>query len=134
MRNPWSFLIFLSVVLLVTGLIHFFLYRGLVRGLSITSPALLWPLRALAVLLALSYVIARWMDGWAPHGAVVAAHWTASIWLGLMFHLLWTGLALSIVKIALRLTGVWGLLAPHHAAMGKAAVLGVVATAVGASA
>jgi predicted MPP superfamily phosphohydrolase len=125
MRNPLAFLIFLVVVLVISGLIHLFLYRGLVRGLSITSPTALWPLRATAVLLAVSYPLARWMDQWAPEGPLVAAHWIASLWMGLMFHLLWLGLAFFLLKMLLVVTGLWSRLEPAHASLGRSAVLTV---------
>jgi len=129
MRNLWSFLLFLSIVLLITGLIHLFLYRGLVRGLGISSPAVLWPLRLLAVLLTVSYPLARWMDSWAPDGVVTGAHWISSVWIGLMLHLLWAGILLWLIKAVLWATGAWGRLGAHHATLGRSAVGVVVLTA-----
>ena len=130
MRSPWSFLIFFGVFFLVSGLIHFFLYRGVVRGLSISSPAALWTLRFLAVLLAVSYPLVRWLDTWAPDPVIVLAHWTASVWIGLMWHLLWSGFLLWLVKMLLVLSGAWGRLETHHTLLGKSAVGLVVALAV----
>jgi predicted MPP superfamily phosphohydrolase len=131
MRDSWStFLIFLSIVLLIAGLIHLFLYKGLVRGLGISSPTVLWSLRAAAVLLALSYVLARWMDSWAPDSLVTIGHWTASIWLGLMWHMLWVGLLLWFGKTLLRIVGIWSRLEAHHAMLGKTAVVLVAGAAV----
>ena len=123
-------LLFVGIVLAISGGIHLFLYRGLVRGLSITSPAVLWPLRVLAAVLAVSYVLARWLDGFAPPGVVLGAHWIASVWVGLMFHLFWIGLAFFFAKVLLVLTGGWARLAPWHPAIGRGAVLSVAATAV----
>lgn len=50
---------FLVTVITILGLLHWFLYARLVSALELTSPAVLWPLRLLAVFLALSYLIAR---------------------------------------------------------------------------
>lgn len=98
-----SQLIFLGVFLLVIGGIHAFLYRRLVRGLSIESRPVRWTLRALAVLLALSYPLTRWLDTFAPEGVLFAAHWIAGMWLGLMFQLFWMGLDVWLVSRVLRL-------------------------------
>lgn len=121
---------FVLVVLLVAGLIHWFLYRGLVRGLGIESAAALWALRSVAVLLAGSYVLARWIDGFAPFPVIVGAHWIASVWLGLMFHLFWLGLLFWIVKALLWAVGLWSRLEPWHAAIGRSAVSVVALAAV----
>ncbi|MCX6601411.1 MAG: metallophosphoesterase [bacterium] len=100
-------ILFVLVVLLATGLFHWFLYARLVTALNIASPALLWPLRSLAVFLALSYFIARLSERHAPEAVVHALHWIASIWMGLMWELLWITLLLYLVKVALLLGGVW---------------------------
>jgi len=100
-------ILFILVVLLVSGLFHGFLYARLVTALNIASPVLLWPLRSLAVFLALSYFMARLSEGHAPEPVVHALHWIASIWMGLMWELLWITLLLYLVKVALLLGGVW---------------------------
>jgi hypothetical protein len=101
-------IVFVLVVLLVSGLFHGFLYLRLVTALDIASPALLWPLRWLAVFLALSYFVARLSERHAPETVVHALHWIASIWMGLMWELLWITLLLYLVKVALLIGGVWG--------------------------
>jgi len=100
-----SMVLFLGAFLLVMGGIHAFLYRGLVVGLGITSPGALWALRALAVLLVVSYPLARWLDGFAPALVVRAAHMVADTWFGLMFQLFWIGLVVWLVGRLLRLVG-----------------------------
>ncbi len=100
--DPWSFAIFLSVVLLVLGIIHLFLYKQIVSALGIQSRRTLNLLRVLFVVLAVSYPVARWLDGFAAEGVVHAAHWAASVWMGLMFHLLWILLGLLIVRLLLK--------------------------------
>lgn len=121
---------FVLVVLLVAGLIHLFLYRGLVRGLGIESPTALWTLRVVAVLLAGSYVLTRWLDGFAPFPVILGAHWVASVWLGLMFHLFWIGLVFWLAKALMWATGLWSRLEPWHAAIGRSAVGAVALAAV----
>ena len=101
-------ILFILVVLLATGLFHGFLYARLVTALGIASPALLWPLRGVAVFLALSYFMARAAERHAPEPVVHALHWIASIWMGLMWELLWITLVFFLVKMALLVTGVWG--------------------------
>ncbi|MHC4859342.1 MAG: metallophosphoesterase, partial [Planctomycetota bacterium] len=130
MSNIWSFLSFLAVVLAVLGLVHWFLYRGLVRGLDISSPVALVTLRGLAVLLAVSYILTRFLDSSAPRAVVLVAHWCSSVWVGLMFHLFWVGLLFWIAKVLLWATGIWGRLGPHHALLGRVGVGSVAAIAV----
>jgi len=129
MRDTWSMLLFLGIVLAITGLIHTFLYRGLVRGLGITAPAALWTLRGLAVLLAVSYILTRMIDGVAPEWLVHSAHWASSVWMGLMFYLLSIGLLVWLAKLVLRIVGVWSRLEPQHALLGRVGVIGVSAAA-----
>jgi predicted MPP superfamily phosphohydrolase len=120
---PASQLLFLAAFLLVMGALHGFLYRRLVRGLGLVSRPVLWSLRALAALLVLSYPLTRWLDGFAPDGVLVVAHWVAGVWLALMFQLFWMGFA---VWLASRILG-WLGVRPRH---GRAAVGAVVGAAV----
>lgn len=119
---PASQLLFLGVFLLVMGGIHAFLYRRLVRGLSITSRPARWTLRALAALLVLAYPLTRWLDGFAPDGVLFVAHWISGVWFGLMFQLFWMGLVVWLVSRVLRLGG----MRPRG---GRFAVAGVVLAA-----
>ncbi|RPH93506.1 metallophosphoesterase [candidate division KSB1 bacterium] len=100
-------IIFLAIVLTIMGLIHWFLYARLVSALEITNPALLWPLRILAVFLAVSYFIAHMTERHGPEPLTHAIHWIASNWLGLMWAFLWITLILYLGKIFLIATGVW---------------------------
>lgn len=100
-------IIFFVVVLSVVGLIHWFLYNRLVSALEITSPAILWPLRILAVFLALSYFAARMVERHGPEPITHTLHWTASVWIGLMWELLWIAFVLYIAKIVLIASGIW---------------------------
>jgi len=124
-------ILFILVVLLVTGLFHWFLYARLVTALAITSPAVLWPLRGLAVFLALSYFIARSAERHAPESVVHVLHWIASIWMGLMWELLWITLVFCLVKVALLATGVWARLDSTTTMMiGRYAAAGALSVAV----
>lgn len=120
-------LVFLTVVVTILGLIHWFLYARLVGALDITSAAILWPLRLLAVYLTLSYIIARSWEHVAPEPVVHAQHWLASVWLGVMLQLLWMAAALLLVKAVLVLTGVWGTFTPATVTLlGRYAAGGVI--------
>lgn len=123
------FFVFLGVVLLVLGGIHAFLYRGLVGGLRIESRGARWVLRVALFVLAISYPLTRWLDGFAPEPIVVAAHWIASLWIGAMFHLFWIGVLLWLVKTLLRLTGLWRRLERWHARLGRLAVWSTIGAA-----
>lgn len=130
MNQLQALITFLLVVLAVTGLLHWFLYARLVIALGITSAGVLWSLRLTAAFLAVSYLLAHWVGTFAPDRFVVTFHWFASVWLGLMFQLLWITLDLWIIKLLLRLAGLWGELSHYHAALGKFSVIGVVVLSV----
>jgi predicted MPP superfamily phosphohydrolase len=98
---------FIAVILTISGLIHWFLYARLVGALDITSPAILWPLRSAAILLAVSYVLIRLWERIAPEPAVYAGEWVAANWIGMMFELLWMTALMWIVNLLLRLFGIW---------------------------
>jgi uncharacterized protein len=100
-------IIFVMVALFVMGLLHWFLYARLVIALDIASPTVLWPLRVLALFLAISYIVAHFAERHGPEPLVHALHWIASIWMGLMWELLWIALLFYVAKIVLMLTGVW---------------------------
>jgi predicted MPP superfamily phosphohydrolase len=103
---------FLVTVIGILGLIHWFLYARLVSALAITSPNVLWTLRFAAVFLAVSYILARVWERSLPEPIVNALHWIASVWLGLMWELLWLTLVFFIFKALMLLTGLWGRLDP----------------------
>ena len=127
MNQTQTFITFILAVLTISGLLHWFLYARLVIALNITSPAMLWSLRFLAGFLAISFILARMLDTFAPRPLVLAFEGFASIWMGLMFQLLWIAFDLWILKLLLKLTGLWGRL--PHAAVGKVSVLFVVVAA-----
>ena len=121
---------FIAVILTISGLIHWFLYARLVAALEITSPAILWPLRFLAVLLAVSYILVRLWERYAPDPVVYASEWVAASWIGVMFELLWMALLLTLAKFILWLTGAWGhLTVAQHTLIGRWSFIIVVATA-----
>jgi predicted MPP superfamily phosphohydrolase len=127
MNQTQAFITFILAVLTISGLLHWFLYARLVVALNIVSPNVLWSLRFLAGFLAVSFILARMLDTFAPRPLVLAFEGFASVWIGLMFQLLWITIDLWILKLLLKLTGVWGRL-PHEA-VGKVSVLVVVAVA-----
>ena len=122
---------FLVTVIGILGLIHWFLYARLVSALELTGPALLWPLRVLTVLLAVSYILARIWEKSLPEPIVHALHWISSVWLGLMWELLWLTLLFFIVKVILLATGYWGRLDPAVVLLiGRYSAITVIAVAV----
>lgn len=130
-RKAGSVLVFLTIVVTILGLIHWFLYARLVGALDISSPAILWSLRLLAGYLALSYILARTWEHIAPEPVVHTLHWIASVWLGVMLQLLWMAAALLLVKVILVLTGLWSGFTPATVSMlGRYAALGALGAAV----
>jgi predicted MPP superfamily phosphohydrolase len=103
---------FLVTVIGILGLIHWFLYARLVSAFDITAPALLWLLRFLIVFLAVSYILARMWEKTLPEPIVHILHWISSVWLGLMWELLWLTLLFFIIKVIMLATGFWGKLDP----------------------
>ncbi|RQV94080.1 metallophosphoesterase [bacterium] len=99
--------IFLTIVITITLLIHWFLYARLVSALEITSPAMLWTLRALALFLSQSYILARILERSFGGIAMHALEWTASVWIAIWWQLLWMTLLLFIIKVILLATGIW---------------------------
>ncbi len=101
-------LIFLTVVITILGLLHWFLYSRLVSALEVTSPAVLWTLRILAAFLALSYLIGRILEQRFPGLLAHAVDWIASIWVGMMWQFLWVSFLFFLVKVILVIGGQWG--------------------------
>jgi predicted MPP superfamily phosphohydrolase len=99
--------IFLVVVVTVTGLIHWFLYSRLVSALDITSPVVLWTLRALAIFLSQSYILSRILERTYSGYGMHSLEWVASVWIGIWWQLLWMSLLVYIVKIILIASGTW---------------------------
>ncbi|MCB9365677.1 MAG: metallophosphoesterase [Calditrichaeota bacterium] len=113
-------LIFVSIVLTILGLLHWFLYARLVSALDITSPTLLWPLRVLAAFLAVSYILGRILEQRMPGALAHAIDWIASIWVGMMWQFLWITFLFFLVKVVLVLSGQWsGMTFETQAALGR---------------
>jgi predicted MPP superfamily phosphohydrolase len=128
--NIWSFVIFLSIVLTILGVIHLFLYKQVVGCLGIQAPGVLWTLRVVFVLLVVSYPVARWLDTFASDGVVKGAHWIASVWLGLMFHLLWILAVFVLVRLVMQGTGLTARLGLTPESLRRTSVLLAIAAAV----
>ena len=121
---------FIAVILTISGLFHWFLYARLVSALGITSLAILWPLRALAVLLAASYLLARLWERVAPPPAFYVSEWLAANWIGMMFELLWMTALVWFVHLLLRLFGIWSLFdLRQQTLIGRWSVIAVVSAA-----
>ncbi len=123
-------LIFLAIALSITGLIHWFLYARLVGALDIVSLGALWTLRITAIFLAISYFLAHIIERHCPEWIVSALYWLSTVWMGLMWELLWMGLGLYVGKQVLVVTGIWSSLgAATIAAIGRYTVFGVIGVA-----
>lgn len=101
-------LIFISVVVTILGLLHWFLYSRLVSALEITTPAILWPLRFAAAFLAVSYLLVRILEQKFPGALAHALDWVASVWVGMMWQFLWITFLFFLVKVVLVIGGQWG--------------------------
>jgi predicted MPP superfamily phosphohydrolase len=123
--------IFILVVITLLGLIHWFLYARLVSAFGIASPVMLWTLRGIAAYLTVSYITARISERHLPDLLVQAFHWIASVWIGLMWELLWLTAVFFLIKLLLILTGVWSRLDPLTiVALGRYSGLTVIGLAV----
>ncbi|MBK6766637.1 MAG: metallophosphoesterase [bacterium] len=124
-------LIFLTVVLTIVGLLHWFLYARLVSALEITSSTVLWPLRILAAFLALSYIISRILEQRFPGMLAHAMDWIGSIWIGMMWQFLWITFLFFLVKVVLVISGQWGnFTLETHEALGRYSFIAVTALVV----
>lgn len=101
-------LIFISIVVAILGLLHWFLYSRLVSALEITNPAILWPLRVAAAFLAVSYILVRILEQRFPGAIAHALDWIASVWVGMMWQFLWITFLFFLVKVVLVISGQWG--------------------------
>lgn len=123
---------FITIVLSISGLIHWFLYARFVSAFSISQAPVLWLLRSVALLLAVSYMLARWLEfSSAPDWLVRGSNWAASIWLGMMLQFLWMCLLAVFVKMILVFSGYWVKLGfDGQAALGRYSGLGIIAACV----
>jgi uncharacterized protein len=95
-------IIFLSLVLVVPTLIHYYLWRRLVRDTTRKGRVRrigTWAVVALAVLILGSFIGSRVL----PHGASVVIAWTGYLWLALMFYLVVTLAVLELPTLVARL-------------------------------
>lgn len=113
-------LIFVSIVVAILGLLHWFLYSRLVSALEITNPAILWSLRLAAAFLAVSYILVRILEQKIPGAFAHALDWVASVWIGMMWQFLWITFLFFLVKVVLVISGAWGnLTLETHEALGR---------------
>ncbi len=121
-------LIFISVVVAILGLLHWFLYSRLVSALEITNPAILWPLRIAAAFLAVSYILVRILEQRFPGAIAHALDWIASVWVGMMWQFLWITFLFFLVKVTLVISGQWGnYTLETHQLLGRASFYAVTA-------
>jgi len=94
--------IFLGVVTLVPTLIHYYLWRRLVRNTTRPGRARrigTWVVVGLAVMVLATFIGSRVL----PHGAAVVFAWTGYVWLALMFYLVVTLAVLELPALVARI-------------------------------
>jgi predicted MPP superfamily phosphohydrolase len=94
--------IFLGVVTLVPTLIHYYLWRRLVRNTTRPGRARrigTWVVVGLAVMVLATFIGSRVL----PHGAAVVFAWTGYLWLALMFYLVVTLAVLELPALITRM-------------------------------
>jgi len=128
MQPRTGFIVTALVFLAVTGASNYYIYRRLVTSACIESAGWLWALRALVLLLTLSYVLARWWIAtdinWISKGFL----WFSSMWLGVGFYLFLITLGAHLAALILKLTGAYARVESACGAdMGKIGIIGVVA-------
>ena len=90
-----SFLLFLSIVLLIYGGINYYLYRRILHSASLSESGSL-VLRILIILLVLAYPFGRiFVGNWIGDYFV----WIGSFWLGVMFYGLLIGILFEIISL-----------------------------------
>lgn len=121
-------LVFIAVVLAISGALHAVVYLRLVTALGVTDGPALWALRALFAAGAVSFVAARVCERVAP-ALFAPLWWLAALWLGVFFYAFCASvLSFAVEFVALRAgAGAWLPPGPPAAAVTAAAVLALAA-------
>lgn len=96
--RPYQLAVFLTVVITVYSLINYYLYRHAMMALPPGSSVRSW-FPWVFLLLASSYVIARFLERIWLSPVSDAFHWIGSVWLGLMIYFLMAVLVIDIVRL-----------------------------------
>ena len=102
MRSLFSFIIFLTVFLTLYGLLHYYLYRKLMRALAVT-----WPYHALIIVFLLLMLLAPILINiLARQGSHVLATYLAHVgytWMGVLFLFFSIHLLIDIYQVSVHL-------------------------------
>ena len=133
MLNWRMFLTFLTVVLLIMGSVHGYLFQRLVVGTAVPGPwstLLAWALAAAVLSIPLSFVASRKLDRKVARFFVVPVY----LWMGFVFQTFFLVLALDLLRLvgtlALRLAGLGTIFSDADAALLAWQIAGGAATGV----
>jgi len=97
MRN-FQFIIFFSIVILIFGLLSYYIYSRGIRAFPVDSGQRIW-FQSIFVFLSASYIIARFLERlWISPVSDVFT-WIGSFWLGAFFYFLLLVLAIDILRL-----------------------------------
>jgi len=102
MANLKSFLLFLSLSLLVYCGANYYLYRRAMQGAA-TSGATAWALKLLIIGLVLAYPLGRALGAVSPGGRTLI--WIGSFWLGALTYGILIALLIDLLRLSDLLTG-----------------------------
>ena len=107
MRGWIGIAMFLTLLIVVTGGVNFYIYRRMVSSLAIESQTWLWVLRVSFILLATSYLTARILLHSSINVVSVSWFWVGSLWLGLAFYLFLLCLITQFISGVLQISGAY---------------------------
>ena len=96
MDNLKSFIIFITIVLIVYGGINFYLFQRITMAASITGNRI-WILRIILIILILSYPLGRIIGSGNSIG--ISFHVIGSFWLGMMTYFFLIALAVDFMRL-----------------------------------
>ena len=99
------FLIFVSVMCVVYGGTHYYVYGLVLAALGPVTSWRLWALRALFVLAAVSFPAARGLTAVSVNPVTRAIEWLAALWMGMFLYVLLGTLTVHILTVVLRVSG-----------------------------
>jgi hypothetical protein len=121
------FLVFVSVMCVVYGGTHYYLYSRLLSAVGPLTGGVLWVVRAVTVLAAVSFPVARGLVAVSVNPVTRVVDFLAAVWMGVFLYLLLGTLVVDVVGAVLRVAG----LLPRLDALlgGRAGVVGVAVVA-----
>jgi len=83
--KTYAFLIFLSVVIAIYGLINFYIYQRAIQGIPAQNSWRIW-FSVIFWLFVSAYILARFLEKIHPCNFTEIVTWVGSIWLGIMVY------------------------------------------------